>query len=236
MHELQLCTLPNMPVADKTRKVRNKPAPYTRKPREKAAKDAPKTSAKRKESGRREHLTLADWLTVFAFIDTHPLLSQGEVVKYFANRADGVLIFSQSALSRKLDQRQELENRASSHPSALSSKRPRVVTRPDVERALILWVHHMESLGETVSGPMLRAKRGRIEDLLDVPAEDRLPGEGWVPSFCKAYKLKEFRRHGEAGSVDLEAVDAERKRMQGVLKRFAPRDISIFDETGLCPK
>jgi hypothetical protein len=27
--------------------------------------------------------------------------------------------------------------------------------------------------------------------------------------FCKTYKIKEHRRHGEAGSVDLEAVGKE---------------------------
>jgi hypothetical protein len=37
-------------------------------------------------------------------------------------------------------------------------QRLRVVTRPDVERALILWVRHMEERGETVNGPMLKAK------------------------------------------------------------------------------
>jgi hypothetical protein len=42
-----------------------------------------------------------------------------------------------------------------SHPNALSLKRPHVVTRPDVERALILCVRHMGEKGETVNGPML---------------------------------------------------------------------------------
>jgi len=119
----------------------------------------------------------------------------------------------------------------------LSSKRARIVTRPDVERALVLWVRHMlETKKETVSGPMLREKRKRFEDLLGVPDDERLSGEGWVAPFCAAYNLKECRRHGEAGSVDLEAVEKERKRLQLLMLTFRLRDRWNFDETSLFPK
>jgi len=84
-------------------------------------------------------------------------------------------------------------------------KRPRVVTRPDVEKALFLWVRHMEEKGENINGAMLAEKRRRFEEQLQVPDDERLSGERWIPSFCKAYNIKEHRRHGEAGSVDLEA-------------------------------
>jgi hypothetical protein len=33
----------------------------------------------------RHNLTLQDWLTVFAFIDDHPSLNQGEVVVHFSS-------------------------------------------------------------------------------------------------------------------------------------------------------
>ena len=52
----------------------------------------------------------------------------------------------------------ELESHGDSNPSALSSKRPRIVTHPDVERALYLWVLHMEEEKEMVNGPMLHEK------------------------------------------------------------------------------
>jgi len=45
-----------------------------------------------------------------------------------------------------------------STPTALSSKRIWVVTRPDVEDALVLWVKHMEEKNEHVTGPMLVVK------------------------------------------------------------------------------
>ena len=81
----------------------------------------------------------------------------------------------------------------------------------------------MEDKAEHVSGPMLREKRKRFEDLLGVPEEERLTGDGWVASFTKTYHLRERQRHGEAASVDLAAVEAERKHMTKVLEKFADR-------------
>jgi len=217
---------------ERTRKPREKPAVYTRQPRTKKDKNAPKTSAKPVENHHRENLTLHDWKTVYAFVDAHPGMSQGQVVDHFKTKRDGALIFTQSTLSRKMKNRSDLEARTDSYPNALSSKRPRIVTRPDVERALALWVRHMEAKRETVNGPMLREKRARFEKAFDVPEVERLTGDGWVPAFCAAYKLKEYRRHGEAASVDLEAVEIERRRVQGILSKFAPRDRFNLDETG----
>jgi len=64
----------------------------------------------------------------------------------------GALIFNQSTLSRKRKNQEQLEEQAKLNPSALSYKRPGIVTRPDVEHALVLWVKHMEEKRETIKG------------------------------------------------------------------------------------
>jgi hypothetical protein len=219
------------------RKPRNKPPPYNRelknlKPK---VKDAPITSAQLVAHRSRQNLTLNDWLIVFAYVDAHPLTPQSDVVTHFKTLQSGALTFTQATLSRKLKERPDLEKRVGDNPNALSSKRPRVVTRPDVEKALFLWVRHMEQKGEQVNGPMLKEKRCRFEVLFNVPEDERLTGEGWIAPFCRAYRIREFRRHGEAGSVDLAAVEMEQKRCQEILSKFAPRDRWNFDETSLFP-
>jgi hypothetical protein len=174
---------------DRVRKPRNKPAPYASKPgpKGKRVKEQPATSAKQQVDAKRDNLTLQDWLTVFAFIDDHPSLGQSAVVAHFKGRAEGALVFTQSTLSRKLKTRPELEARVGSNPNALSSKRPRVVTCPEVERALVLWMRSMEEKGETVNGPMLLEKRQRFEKSFSIPDEQCLQGDGWIASFCKMY-------------------------------------------------
>ncbi|KAG2355869.1 hypothetical protein BDR07DRAFT_1244590, partial [Suillus spraguei] len=122
----------------KTCKLQEKPAPYKQRSQTVTKnKDAPATSAKPHKVMTRKNLTLNDWLAVFPYIDTHPHQSQAKIVLHFEKEPTGALAF------------------INSNPHALSSKRPRVVTRPDVEWALLTWVKHMEIKGDTVNGPML---------------------------------------------------------------------------------
>lgn len=169
------------------RKPREKPSPYTHKPGPKGKRtgNQTKTSARPAASNKRDNLTLHDWMTVLAYVDDHPSATQASVVEHFKSRSQGALLFSQSALSRKVKDRNSLEERVQSNPSALSSKRPRAVTNAEVERALVLWVRHMEGKRETVNGPMLVEKRKRFEAAFDVPESHRLSGTGWIASFCK---------------------------------------------------
>ncbi|KIJ49970.1 hypothetical protein M422DRAFT_160583, partial [Sphaerobolus stellatus SS14] len=222
----------------KERKVRtvSKPYNHTNKAGRPLKKDLPKSSAIKLAVRGRKNLTLHDWLTVFKWIDEHPLSTQKDIVDHFASLKDGALIFTQSTLSRKLQIRQELENeRKNANPNALSSKRPRIVTQPEVDRSLYLWVLQMEGKGETVNGAMLEAKRAVFEEKFNIPMERRLNSNGWLRSFCQAYKIKEYRRHGEAASVDVAAVEVERKRLQTLLLRYPREDIYNFDESGFFP-
>jgi hypothetical protein len=123
-----------------TRKSRDKPKPYASKPGPKAPQKAPASSAISIKSRQHKNLTINDWLTVFAFIDTHPGISQTSVCNHFHSLTDGALEFNQATLSRKLKKREELEAYATSFPNAVSTKRERIVTHPDVDRALYLWV------------------------------------------------------------------------------------------------
>jgi hypothetical protein len=175
-----------MPV-EWVRKPWDKPAPYARKPgpKGKHAKDRPGTSAKSAATKQRDNLTLQDWLIIFAFIDAHPTLSQERVVDHFSSLEKGALKFTQSTLSRKIKQQSSLEERVNSNPSALSSKHPRIVTRPDVERALVIWLRGMEEKRETVNGKMLAEKQKLFEKEFDVPENKQLEGESWVQSFCR---------------------------------------------------
>jgi hypothetical protein len=41
--------------------------------------------------------------------------------------------------------------------------------------------------GETVNGPMLKAKQLKFKEQFDVPKVECLSGDGWIAPFCKAY-------------------------------------------------
>lgn len=178
---------PPMAALDKKRKQRPPPSINPPAKRHKSTKDAPSTSALPKDGQKGSNLTLHDWLTVYQQCDSLPEgWRQSQVVEHFRNRKEDPLIFDQSTLSRKIKQRKEIEERVKAYPGALSSRRLRVVTAPQVEQALALWVQQMLSRKATVSVTMLIAKREWFEAKLDVNEEDKLKGNGWVKSFCKA--------------------------------------------------
>ena len=126
-------------------------------------------------------------MAVYGYVDTLPQpINQGQVVKYFATRPGGALFFTQSTLSRKLQQRLEMEARVDSNANALSSKQPCIVTNPDVEHALQVWIQQMERKGELVNSGMLIVKMKYFENEMGVPEDERLHGNGWVQKFCNA--------------------------------------------------
>jgi hypothetical protein len=87
------------------------------------SKETPKTSTRPIKKEKRENLTLFDWMTVYTYVDTLPQpINQGEVVRYFATRPEGALLFTQSMLSCKLRQCPEMEACVESNPNALSCK------------------------------------------------------------------------------------------------------------------
>jgi Tc5 transposase DNA-binding domain len=186
-------TLVLMPAAgDHKCKPWGKPKPYVCKPCEKKDPNAPRTLAKKPQTSTCENLTLNNWLTVVDYHDYHQPISQQEVVSYFANQAEGALIFNQLSLSRHLSKKGRAvdEEKIQANPTALSAKRVRVVTRPDVEKCLVLWGKHMEEAkGEMVTSPMLIAKREKFEKQLNVAEEEQLKGDGWLFRFCKTYIL-----------------------------------------------
>jgi hypothetical protein len=107
----------------------------------------------------------------------------------------------------------------------------------------------MEEKQEHVTGPMLVAKHEKFEKHLNVPEEERLCSDEWVWNFCKMwvlyllcnmsandfsrYNIREIIRHGEAGSVDLEAVEKEQHRVVGIYRQYKPEDNLNFDKSGL---
>ena len=231
--------------------------PYAHIPRPKTGKsnkvkNAPKTSTFSNTPSQRNNLTLHDWLHVRNWYDNNQLVSQAETVSHFKNLPDNALLFTQGMLSRHLTKkgREQDDTRLASTPLALSSKRARIVTRLDVEEALQLWVQHMEQKRETVTGPILVEKCAQFEDALKVPECKRLQSDGWVQKFLRTwvqnatkynqitysmtrYNLKEYRRHGEAASVNLKAVKREQVRVAKRLEKYPPKDRLNTDESGL---
>lgn len=83
-----------------------------------------------------------------------------------------------------------------------------------------------------------RKARRSLEDAASTDAErERYSGfnasEGWVKKFIKRNNLKSRSLHGEAGSVDDEAIADRLRRVRVVCAEYDPDCIYNVDETGL---
>jgi len=117
-----------------------------------------------------------------------------------------------------------------------SSKRAKQMEHPEVNEMLELWVAKAMAENVHVNGEILRQKWTRFSDLVGVPGDERLNlSEGWLTAFKKRCGLKEFKRHGEAGSSDPADVEKERARIRELIwkYRYHLKDIFNMDETGL---
>jgi len=90
--------------------------------------NGPRTSAQLPKASSCQNLTLSNWMDVYSYVDSHPNASQADIVWHFSTLATGALVFDQSTLSRKLQDHPKMEARVNSNPTALSSKRPHIVT------------------------------------------------------------------------------------------------------------
>ncbi|KIK79000.1 hypothetical protein PAXRUDRAFT_770962 [Paxillus rubicundulus Ve08.2h10] len=80
-------------------KPRKKPTKYTWSAKRQKVNDAPNTSTQPAKSTSCQNLTLGDWLTIYAYINSHPSISQLDVVTHFQTLRTGALVFTQSMLS-----------------------------------------------------------------------------------------------------------------------------------------
>lgn len=100
-----------------------------------------------------------------------------------------------------------------------SAKRLRQTQHPEITDAMDLWVASAMSKGILLTGEVLRQKWRQFADHAGIPVEDQLElSNGWLGRFKKRHGLQEFRRHGEAASAKAETVEAERLRIQNIIK------------------
>ena len=88
--------------------------------------------------------------------------------------------------------------------------------------------------GFILSGDTIKQKAKEFSNSLGIPQKEWLSfSNGWLHCFKKCNHLKQFKCHGEAGSVDVAAIIEACNNLRKTLASFCPSDIYNMDETGL---
>jgi hypothetical protein len=70
--------------------------------------------------------------------------------------------------------------------------------------------------------------------MMGIPDDERLIlRDGWLEKYKGNTGLKQFKQHGEVGSVSPVDVDKEPNRMKYILMGFEPCNVYNMDEMGL---
>jgi hypothetical protein len=118
-------------------------------------------------------------------------------------------------------------------PLRLALRTRQAVQYPQMELAFKCWFLEQHDK-VNLNGDMLHAKAARFLQELHLDAPKMAFSQGWLEKFKDRHKIKSFRRFGESGTLDMEAVGTTLPNIRAVVDAYTKKDVFNMDETGLC--
>jgi hypothetical protein len=118
-------------------------------------------------------------------------------------------------------------------PPRLALRTRQAVQYPHMELVLKRWFLEQQDK-VNLNGDMLHAKAARFLQELHPNAPEMAFSQGWLEKFKDRHEIKSFRRFGESGALDMEAIGATLSDIRGVVDAYTKKDVFNMDETGLC--
>jgi len=111
-----------------------------------------------------------------------------------------------------------------------------------VEEVLYRWINSQREQCTPVNGKMIKEAAhvtytilGDLYDPSGATESDSPPSfsASWFNGFKKRYQIAYCQLHGEAGSVDMEAIEPELVEIRNLCSQYSPENIYNCDETGI---
>lgn len=112
-----------------------------------------------------------------------------------------------------------------------NKKKRRSLLYDDVDQALAIWMEQALSANLDLSGDILKEKAMTFAELLN--KTDFKASEGWLSGFKERHNVKEYVKHGEAGSAPISELPTYREQIKSITSQYQLSDIFNADETGL---
>jgi hypothetical protein len=159
-----------------------------------------------------------------------------QLISWYADQPGGRTLTG-GQISKILSKEYEKLDSDSRSNTQLSSKRRYDGRYPDHDIVLFEWQQRMQGKGAVITGDILKTKAHEIWERLRQYQDEVEPkwSNGWLDSFKKRYRIRQFVQHGEAATADIHSP-ANIAQMDGVRQlcmKYARRDIFNMDETGL---
>jgi hypothetical protein len=162
--------------------------------------------------------------------------TQKELITWFAAQPSGRPL-TQGQISTVLSPTYAYLDTDSRKASQLSSKRRFKGDYPDLEDALFHWQQQMQKKKAIITGDVLKAQAHQIWNRFPQYNEEEEPkwSNGWLDRFKKRYNIKEYKRHGEGASAEVNTLSAIQQMddLRFECSNYHSRDIFNLDETAL---
>ncbi|KAI6854140.1 hypothetical protein KC338_g9359 [Hortaea werneckii] len=161
-----------------------------------------------------------------------PLFTQKGLCQWFNDQFAKPI--TQGTVSESLSKRYKHLDGLDDEELGTQRKKARFEKWPDLEAALAQWVV-AEQERQHISGDNLRLRASLLWHQLPQYYGQKEPpwSNGWLAGFKDRKGLKEYRRFGEASSVDEEAVMQGLLAVQARIAQYSLNDQYNCDETGL---
>ena len=172
--------------------------------------------------------TESERLQLLAYSKAHSKATQHELSQWFSNKFKKQI--NQSTVSRMLKRfRDDVPP-----PEVITNhtiKRTRQVQYPELDTVLYDWFLCFERQ-VPMSGELIKQKAVFVFKALYPEEEKCLKfSNGWLEGWKERYKIKEFKKHGESGDVDMKVVENNLPVLRNILEVYRQQDIYNMDET-----
>lgn len=99
-----------------------------------------------------------------------------------------------------------------------------------------LWFVQTRANSVILTDAFVATKALQFADALGINTPDKkefAASDGWLQRFKQRHNIKSYRLHGEASSAPVQDLDAFRRELREVTKKYNKNNIFNCDETGL---
>lgn len=165
------------------------------------------------------------------YAKAHPYFTQKQLQGWFETQFQRLI--TQPTISESLSAKYSFLD-SSNQSLSQSRQRFRAAHWPELEKALFQWCQRIEIDG-AITGDLIKKEAARYWKRLPQYQGMEVPvfSNGWLQGFKQRHGIKSRARHGEAGSVDIQALEEQLVAVRAIVNQYSPADCYNCDETGL---
>lgn len=168
---------------------------------------------------------------VYAFSQANPSSTRAQIVEWVQAKLGKII--SEATVTRI---KQKYEGLRKEPEYNQQVKRPRATKYPAFDNDMKEWFLRMEKHINLSDALVISHAETLRDEKYGLSKDDLALSHGWLASFKKRLGIKSYYIHGEAGSVDLNAIKPQMDIFREKILQYGHENVYNLDETGCSSK